>query len=75
VTSIRASAGASGPQHLQHLFTIGSVDYLSPSSPGQALGTSYQNYQNVWTLNPATGSAWTISDFGGGLNSGFESQN
>jgi hypothetical protein len=55
--------------------TIGGVDYLSPTSPGQALGTSYQNYQNVWTVNPATGSAWSTSDFGAGLNSGFESQN
>jgi hypothetical protein len=75
VTSVRASAGASGPQHLQHLMTIGGVDYLSPTSPGQSLSTSYQNYQNVWTLNPATGSAWSTSDVGAGLNSGFESQN
>jgi hypothetical protein len=47
---------------------IGSTDYVGPNF---ATGSSYQTFTHIRDQNPATSSAWTISDVNG-LESGYK---
>jgi hypothetical protein len=47
---------------------IGSTDYVGP---GFTTGSSYQTFTHIREQNPATSSAWTISDVNG-LESGYK---
>lgn len=61
VMSARALVGTSGPQHFDFVTRTGGTDY--PSSD-LAPTNSFSNFTNyIQTTNPATSSAWAVSDF------------
>jgi len=66
VTEVRAyfqarRAGNPPAGNLSHGIAAGGTDYTAASS----LGTGYALYQNTWTQNPATGTAWTVEEVNG----------
>lgn len=57
-TLLKADAGLSGPQNLQHVLRIGTTDYNSPNQTPSPTGAFH-----VWDNNPATNVAWDTADF------------
>jgi hypothetical protein len=49
-----------GPQAVQPFLRIGGVDYDAPANP---VIQEPRNYLGEWTVNPATGLAWTTAAF------------
>jgi hypothetical protein len=72
VMSARAQVGATGPQHFDFLTRVGGTDYASPDFVPILAFSNINNY--VQETNPATTSAWSVSDFAAaGFNVGEES--
>jgi hypothetical protein len=73
VMSARALAGSTGPQHFDFVTRTAGTDYTSPD---YAPINSFSNFSNYIQLtNPASGSAWTVSDFeDSGFNAGLETK-
>lgn len=59
VVSAQAECGTTGPQHAQIMLRTASTDY---NSSNLNLANTYTWISNVWTTNPNTSSAWTMSD-------------
>lgn len=73
VMSARALVGATGPQHFDFVTRISGTDYLSSDFSPTTTFSNIQNY--IQTANPATSSAWAVSDFQtAGFNVGEESK-
>jgi hypothetical protein len=61
VMSARALVGSTGPQHFDFVTRTAGTDYTSPD---YAPTNSFSNFSNyIQLVNPASGSAWTVSDF------------
>jgi hypothetical protein len=72
VQSARAIEQAGGPQNLQFDTRTGGTDYQSANQP---LTVAFGYYYYIWSTNPNTSVAWTISDLGAAAyNLGVESQ-
>jgi hypothetical protein len=72
--TIRLTIGSSGPQNFNFITrpATGSTDYDTGSTTA---GTgAYANYQHVWSVSPATSSAWTPAEVTTGFNEGVESE-
>lgn len=72
VTSMRGLVGGSGPQHMQYNVRTGGADYFSSDITPT---TVFSNLPDViWSVNPATSSAWATSDLSDtGFNIGVKS--
>ncbi|SFB02581.1 hypothetical protein SAMN04515620_11331 [Collimonas sp. OK607] len=71
VLNARAQKGGTGPQNVDLMVRTGGTDYASADI---ALPVSLSRISNVWSTNPATGSAWTASDLtAAGFNVGIKS--
>lgn len=68
--SVRAASQAGSPQHLLPAVFTGGGQH---NNSAWSLGVSLAPYFSIWTANPATSAAWTVSDING-LQEGFESQ-
>ena len=73
VMNARALVGGSGPQHFDFLTRTGGTDYASSDYAPTASFSNIGNY--IQTTNPATSSAWSVSDFAAsGFNVGEETK-
>ncbi len=71
VQEARVEVGATGPQHFDWSAHISAADYVGGAS--NAPTTSFGNFGNfIWATNPATSSAWGVSDITGGLQLGIK---
>lgn len=71
VVNARAQKGATGPQNAELMVRTGAVDYVSADI---ALPASLGLISKAWDANPATGSAWSVSDLtAAGFNIGIKS--
>lgn len=61
VTKYSASKGTSGPQNLEPLVRLSSVDYIKSPVAVNNVDAIYAD----WTVNPATSAAWATADLSG----------
>jgi hypothetical protein len=73
VMSARVLVGSSGPQHFDFLTRTGGTDYASSDFAPTMTFSNITNY--IQTVNPATSSAWSLSDLQAvGFNVGEETK-
>jgi hypothetical protein len=68
VTEAVVSAGTSGPMHFE--WVVRTSDGTDHVAGNVAPATGFGNYQNVWPVNPQTGTAWQAGQL---INIGIES--
>jgi len=71
VPGFKMRVGATGPQNIRPFLRISAVDYNGPADIGPFGPTKNGFVGHAWTLNPATGLAWTPAEVAA-IEAGFE---